>query len=148
VAVSPDGRYSVYAAAGTTGIAQNCLPVGAYLVDRTTGAATALNLPGNGQPLALSRNARALLFAAPGNALPGGNPSQTQLYLRDRTRGNDVRIDFTVAAQVPNASVTSARLSDDGTQVAFATDATNVVAGDGNGLHDVFVRETGMPASS
>jgi Tol biopolymer transport system component len=148
VAVSPDGRSSVYASAGTTGIAQNCLPAGAYLVDRTTGAASALHLPGNGQPLALSRNARALLFAAPGDALPGGNASQTHLYLRDRTRGNDVRVDFTVAAQVPDANVISAALSDDGTQVAFVTAVANVVAGDQNGVEDVFVRKTGMPPSS
>ena len=58
-----------------------------------------------------------------------------------------MRVDFTVAAQVPDANVTSAVLSDDGTQVAFATVAANVVAGDQNGVEDVFVRTTGMPPS-
>ena len=52
-----------HAAAVATG--QDCLPRGGYLVDRATGAATDLHLLNDA--IAISRNARAVLFAAPGN---------------------------------------------------------------------------------
>ncbi len=85
-----------------------------------------------------------MLYGAAGDALPGGDHAQGDLYLLNRDTGNVVREDFTVAAQLPDAGVSNAVLSDSGTAVAFVTAATNVVAGDHNGVDDVFVRETGM----
>ena len=61
--------------------------------------------------------------------------------------GNDVREDITVAGQVANDKVFPAVLSDDGTYVAFATPATNVVSDDTNGTDDIFTRRTGIPPS-
>jgi hypothetical protein len=61
--------------------------------------------------------------------------------------GNDVRLDFSVAAQIPAASTTGPALSDDGTAVAFVNAASDLVPDDHNGADDVFVRKTGMPPS-
>jgi hypothetical protein len=143
--LGPDGRFVVLQASGAVVIG-NCLPKGSYLVDRTIGNAVALDLPGtNPAAVAVSTGARAVLFSAFGSPKPGGDPAQTHLFVRDRVRGNDVPVDFSVAAQIPDASTGNAALSDDGTAVAFASPAPDLVPGDHNGVEDVFVRPTGIP---
>jgi TolB protein len=151
-AISPDGRYFVFYSARVFGPQGECLPKGVYLVDRTTGAATPLDLRGEywsfgTQVVAVSRNARAVLYFGDGAIFPGGTEGRRHLYLRDLVNDTDTRPDISLSGQEADADIVSAVLSDDGTYVAFATAATNLIPDDHNGVGDVFVRTTGMPPS-
>jgi len=55
--------------------------------------------------------------------------------------GGDTRVDVSSAEVAANGPSTLGDLSGDGRYVAFASDATNLVAGDTNGLTDVFLRD-------
>ena len=84
--ISPDGRFIAWSAARSGG--RGRLPEGSYLVDRTTGVPTPLDL-GSGSVLALSRNGRAALWVVSDGAFPGGDPSRSRLYLRDLAAHRD-----------------------------------------------------------
>ena len=151
-AISPDGRYFVFYSSRTFGPQGECLPRGVYLVDRTTGAAAPLDLRGDygffgTQVVAVSRNARAVLYFGDGAIFPGGTEGRRHLYLRDLVNDTDTRPDISLSGQEADADIVSAVLSDDGTYVAFATAATNLIPDDHNGVADVYVRKTGMPPS-
>jgi VCBS repeat-containing protein len=63
------------------------------------------------------------------------------IYLHDRTAGITTLVSAT-ATEVGNASSWDVALSGDGTYVLFASDATNLVAGDSNAVGDVFLYHT------
>lgn len=151
-AISPDGRYFVFFSSRVFGPQGTCLPKGVYLVDRTTGGASPLELRGDyyffgTQVVAVSRNARAVLYFGDGAIFPGGTAGRRHLYLRDLVNHTDTRPDISLSGREANADIVNAVLSDDGTYVAFATDAANLIPDDHNGVGDVFVRKTGMPPS-
>jgi hypothetical protein len=151
-AISPDGRYFVFFSSRVFGPQGDCLPLGVYVVDRTTGGATPLNLRGDywtfgTQVVAVSRDARAVLYFGDGALFPGGTEGRRHLYLRDLVNDTDTRPDISLSGQEADADIVSAVLSDDGTQVAFSTTATNLIPDDHNGVADVYVRKTGMPPS-
>jgi Tol biopolymer transport system component len=74
--------------------------------------------------------------------LAGGLPGVSNVYLRDRTAGTTELVNVKSSdGTVGNAAASNNHLSGDGTKVAFASAATDLVAGDSNGLHDAFVRD-------
>jgi hypothetical protein len=146
-ALSDDGVHLVWYSAKQYDPSDLCPARGHYIVHRPTGGSIVPPLPAGAEVIGVGRFASSLLYLAPGDALPGGDPARTQLYLMDVYRSTHHREDFTVAAGMPDASVGSAVLSDGGRAVAFVTPATNMVPDDRNGVADVFVRPTGMPQS-
>ena len=68
------------------------------------------------------------------------------IFLKDTQTGTIIRVSTDSAGGEANgASGTggaSTTVSDDGRYVAFLSDATNLVAGDGNGVKDAFVKDT------
>jgi TolB protein len=156
-ALSPDGRHLVWFSANQSG-SPDCLPRGWYLVDRATGVASPLDLPGSFDPpsgpndiqtqvLALSRDGRAVLYTADGAAIPGGTEGRRALYVREVVNHSDRRLDMAITGEEAGGQILNAVLSDDGTYVAFATDAGNLIPDDQNGDADVFVRKTGIAPS-
>lgn len=63
------------------------------------------------------------------------------VYLRDRSSGDEERVDLAPDGSAPDDSAYDPSISADGRFVAFVTRASNLVAGDGNGLADVFVHD-------
>jgi hypothetical protein len=143
-ALSRDGQWVIWHSADRYDPLGQCADHGDYLMLRSAGASLPLHLPADAQVLDISRSSDAVLYFANGAALPGGDAARTNLYLLDRDNVTHNREDFTVAAQLPDADVTSAVLSPEGRSVAFVTRATNMVPDDSNGVDDVFVRPTGM----
>jgi WD40 repeat protein len=69
-----------------------------------------------------------------------GNAAQ-DVFVRDRTSGTTTRVSVPQSGFEANGGGLGAAISADGRFVAFESDATNLVAGDGNARRDIFLRD-------
>ncbi len=106
---------------------------------------------------ALSPSGRHVVFVAPGlDLVPGDVGYPLDIILRDRDADEnsvydavtDVTTGITYLPGLTNGHNFKPSVSDDGTLVAFESLASTLVAGDGNGAKDVFVRDTGSDATT
>ena len=72
------------------------------------------------------------------NATGGGSPA---IYVRDLIVRTTTRVSVATDGTPANGASDTPRISGDGRYVAFATDASNLFAGDDNGRSDVFVHD-------
>ncbi len=88
----------------------------------------------------ISGDGRFVSFASPASTLVAGDTNSTfDVFVHDRLIGTTWRVSLTSAGEQSNGSSTGSVISGDGRCVAFTSDATNLVAGDTNGVADVFV---------
>ena len=89
---------------------------------------------------------RVAFTSAATNLVPGDTNGVDDVFLRDLAGGATVRLSTDSGGNQANGASGQAHLSSDGNLAAFASDATNLVAGDTNGVADVFVknRVTGL----
>ena len=157
VAISADSKFIAYSSdasnivSGDTNGARDV-----FVYNRTTGVTERVSVVnattnGNGnaqsdQPF-LSRTGRYVVFRSFANNLVTGDTNTVaDIFLRDRNTKLTMRIpppDISISFTEPDAESTTPTISDDGTRVAFASRATNLVTtpadnADGNAL-DVFV---------
>lgn len=97
----------------------------------------------------ISADGRYVVFDSAATTLvPGDTNASFDIFRKDRVTGSIARVSVSSsgaqadADSFTNFSAASA-VSADGVVVAFASDATNLVAGDSNGVSDVFVRDVG-----
>ncbi|MBC8328154.1 MAG: PD40 domain-containing protein [Planctomycetes bacterium] len=111
-------------------------------VSRSTGGAQG---DGDCRFSALSTDGRYVAFdSAATNLVPGDSNGAWDVFVHDRSSGTTVRVSVkTGGAQGNQGSYggNSSFVSADGTLVAFASDATNLVSGDNNRERDVFVHD-------
>jgi len=92
-------------------------------------------------------------YSDAGNLVEGDEPSFDPLnptlgngvrdvFLHDRNTGVTERISVATDGTPGNGASSRAAISADGRYVAFRSEATNLVAGDTNGVGDVFLRDT------
>jgi TolB protein len=100
--------------------------------------------PGNGPSrfVRLSGDGTAVAFvSAADNLVEGDDNGMEDVFLHDLRSGETIRIsEASEGAEADGASYAPS-LSRDGGLVAFASEATNLVAADRNGVADVFVRD-------
>lgn len=150
--MSGDGRYiafTSYASNLVAGDANGTADV--YVRDTLTGTTTRVSFTSTGgepnsvsaQP-SISDDGRYASFESwATNMVPGGdvNGMFPDIFVRDRVVGTTTRVSVSSAGvQGDRRSITSS-ISGDGGSVAFDSEATNLVAGDTNGLQDIFVRD-------
>ncbi len=138
--ISGDGRYLAYTSGTGTG------PRVVVLLDRDSGAASVISsgAAASGQDSSVSGDGRFVAFAAPAAAAtaPAANPAGTQVYRLDRTSGGLSRISAGPAGIEADGASFSPSISADGSSVAFASTATNLVdAGGLDGTSQVYVWE-------
>jgi Tol biopolymer transport system component len=129
-----------------------------FLADRTTGTVELVSATWNGTPNdaptgigpfsrpAISDDARYVSFTHPaGNIVPDDTNGLSDVFVRDRAFGTTERLSLGVGGVEANGRSIFTAMSADGRFVAFESEASNLVAGDGNGVADVFVadRQTG-----
>ena len=147
--ISFDGRFVVFVSAAT-----NFDPTDAnvyadvYVHDCQNGITELCSLSstgavGNGESQypTISWDGRIVAFmSAASNLVAGDTNGHTDIFVRDRLLGTTSRA--SVSATGGNADSFShfCSLSVDGSVIAFASQASNIVAGDTNGALDVFVR--------
>lgn len=96
----------------------------------------------------LSDNGRFAVFEASGAIVPGQKNLEWQVVRRDRRLGTTVLISKNSAGKKANARSSNPSLSADGRFTAFQSTATNLVAGDTNGVSDVFVHDAKTGATT
>ena len=148
--ISADGRFVAFGSD-----ADNLVPndTGQYadifvrdLLNQTTERASVAsggaqsNFPSYGQ--GLSGDGRYVVFYSGANNLaPGDTNGYADVFVRDRIGNVTQRVSISTAGTQANAGASFPAISSDGRFVAFQSDATNLVTGDGNGRTDVFLRD-------
>jgi Tol biopolymer transport system component len=97
------------------------------------GASGAPSISGDGRYVAFESVAA--------NLVPGDTNGVQDVFLRDLLPGTTERVSLGSSGAEGDARSSWPSISGDGRFVAFESDATNLVAGDTNGLTDIFVRD-------
>ena len=145
--VSANGRYVVFESAATNLIGddtQNSTDV--FYKDMDTGAIVRVATGGSGgyvQSARISADGRYVTFQSDADDLVAGDHNNSyDIFRKDMLTGAIERLSTTtVAAQgkvQANGSSIKPQVSADGRYVTFASDADNLVAGDGNHSRDIF----------
>lgn len=153
--ISSDGRFVSFGS-NSTGVVAGASGYQVYLRDRLLGttelvSANDAGVPGSsGSTPSLMRgvtdDGRFVTFSSLASNLATGDASgASDVFLRDRLAGTTTLLSVGLAGAVPNAASGNQVINGDGTVVAFDSAATNLVADDTNGVHDVFV--TGLAGS-
>ena len=151
-ALSADGRFVAFESPATNLVPGDTNQASdVFLHDRRSGTTVRLSVASDGTEAngdsfrpALSADGRVVVFESRAtNLVAGDTNSTTDVFVHDRANGTTTRV--SLASDGTQADRTSylAAISGDGQMVAFASEATNLVAGDPNGAHDVFVHDRG-----
>ena len=151
--ISATGRYVAFFSlasnlvSGDTNFASDI-----FVHDRKTGQTTRVSVASDGTQanegsglLSLSANGRYVAFEAVASNLVSGDTNNSQdIFVHDRKTGQTTRV--TVASDGTEGNGSSFdpfpfSISATGRFVAFASDATNLVSGDTNGVTDIFVHD-------
>lgn len=92
-------------------------------------------------PTGTTPSGRFVVFTSSASNLGGAPNPVNNIYVRDRASGFTELVSMSAARVPANSDSGFASISDDGRFVAFVSGAANLVAGDGNGKVDVFVRD-------
>ncbi|HSD03976.1 MAG TPA: PxKF domain-containing protein [Gaiellales bacterium] len=151
--ISADGRYVAFGSLASNLVAGDSNGFSDVFVrDLETGTTTRLSMPpGGGQanghsalgsPAMISANGRFVAFSSTAQNLAPSKPDFTrEVYVADRDAGTVVRASVPQGGGWENGASDAASVSNDGV-VVFQSAASNLVANDGNGARDVFVRDT------
>jgi Tol biopolymer transport system component len=120
------------------------------VIDRSSIATDLTETDKNSYSPAISGNGRYVAFASYAtNLVPGDTNGFTDIFLRDTCIGAPVgctpsttRVSVGSNGDQANGFSFSPTISADGRNIAFTSDATNLVPGDTNGFTDLFVRDT------
>jgi hypothetical protein len=157
---SADGRFVLFTSdANNLVVASNnaapavsdlLLPPNAYLRDRNNALTTliSVNLAGNNggngdsYALGISTNGRYVLFVTSASDLISGDTNNaSDVLLRDLWAATNILVSAATSGLPGNADSDSAAMTPDGRYVTFVSAASDLVAGDTNGIRDVFVRD-------
>src|SRR5689334_4892864 len=148
--VSPDGRFVLFDSS-----ASNLVPLDAngwqdvFLRDRLGGTTLLVSVgtggvQSNGPSVdyALSADGRIVAFQSYGsNLVPGDTNGTYDIFVRDLQTGQTSQASVSSAGVGAETNSFGLSLSSDGRFVAFCSGASNLVAGDANGVADVFVHD-------
>lgn len=160
IGISSDGRYVVFSTDSSNLVSNDCSSDGdalsdVFVFDRLRDRIEQINFSSAGRPPiavsgsfsgSMSADGRIIGFTSQAaNLAPGDANLQFDGFLHDRTTGATQRASVTDtegdSLGCPGGlCITDVTVSSDGATAAFASDYTNLVAGDANGFRDVFVR--------
>lgn len=145
--LSADGRFLAFASDAVDLVRRDTNGVrDIFHYDRETNqivrisAAGAIGVQANGSSFSPSMDAAGRLVAFASNAsnlVPDTN-GLLDIYMRDVEFGAFTRVSVGLLGVDPNGLSRAPAISGDGSTVVFASDAGNLVAGDTNGLRDIF----------
>ena len=149
-ALSADGRFVAFHSFATNLVAGDTNGVlDVFVHDRQTSTTTRVSVATGGiqanntsRAGFLSADARWVVFESDATNLVAGDTNGVRdLFVHDRQTGATTRVSVATGGGQVNGESVDAELSADGRYVAFQSDATNLVAGDTNGVGDVFVHD-------
>ncbi|HRW38580.1 MAG TPA: DUF4214 domain-containing protein [Aquihabitans sp.] len=149
--VSDDGRYVAFSSQGDNlaGGDGNGTGWDVFRRDRKTASTQRISVSSAGfganavsRAPAMSANGAVVAFESSAtNLVPGDSNAKPDVFVREPAASLTTRISVTAGGSQLGAASGSPALSADGNEVAFVSSATNLVAGDTNGVDDVFVRD-------
>ena len=154
LAISADGRYVAFESSATnlvTGDTNAATDV--FVRDRQSGTTERVSLSsagtqGNGScqsntlTISISADGHYVTFSSlASNLVAADANARGDVFVRDRLLGTTERVSVDSAEVEADGFSTDSSVSDDGRYVAFTSVATNLVAGDANGISDIFVRD-------
>ena len=157
--VTFDGRYVAFAStANNLVLLANSVPLekdfppklNVYVRDRVDGTTALASISitgtsgGNGHsvPLGLSYDGQFVLFESDASNLsPGDTNAANDIFLRDMVAGTTILVSVGTSGSAAKGASRNATMTPDGRYVAFASEGSNLVPGDTNGIADVFVRD-------
>jgi Tol biopolymer transport system component len=157
--VSRDGRFVLFASTaenlvslGTNRPLPSMIPapINVFLRDRKSGSTVlvSVNLDGTGggdadsTPIGVSTNGRYALFESTADNLVSGDTNNaSDVFVRDVVAGTTTLVSTSTNGGCGDDSSYSSGMTPDGHYVVFSSAADNLVAGDTNGIPDVFVRD-------
>ncbi len=90
----------------------------------------------------ISANGNFIAFSSDAANLAGGDSNGVRdIFVHDRAANATVRVSIASDGSQANGASFAASISGDGRFIAFASNATNLVAGDANGARDVFLHD-------
>ncbi|MBM7171213.1 RICIN domain-containing protein [Streptomyces sp. G44] len=148
--ISSDGGHIVYlsnSARLVPGDTNNQTDV--FVWDRQSGATERVSVSANGSQgngyatlPSISADGRHVAFGShASNLVTGDTNGKEDVFLRDRRTGTIERVSLSGGGGQSNGYTTDPVVSDNGRYVAFASNATNLLRRDTNGVEDVFVRD-------
>ncbi len=149
-AISSDGRFVAFESDATNlvpGDGNGARDV--FVKDRQTGAIERASVDSAGAEAAgasyaasISADGRFVAFASDASDLVAGDTNGVaDVFVRDRQGGTTVRVSVDGSGAQGNGASATPVLSADTRYVAFASTASDLVAGDTNGVSDVFVHD-------
>ncbi len=155
-ALSAHGRYVAFQSSATNLVPHDTNRLGDVFVrDRRIGRTTRVSVDSHGRQggrdrtnngsnvPAISANGRYVIFHSADSNLVRGDTNRTfDIFVHDRRTGRTTRVSVgNDGRQANGENLGPASISSDGRYVAFASLASNLVAGDANEITDVFVRD-------
>ncbi|MFN5855906.1 MAG: DUF4347 domain-containing protein, partial [Pseudanabaenaceae cyanobacterium] len=146
--ISSDGRYVVFASDTTNLVAgdtNGLLDI--FVYDRQTNTTQRVSVDSSGNQAnnysytsSISSDGRYVAFESYADNLVAGDTNNTgDIFVYDRQTNTTQRVSVDSSGTQAGSSSYNPSISSDGRYVAFASDATNLVEGDTNGLTDIFV---------
>jgi len=153
-AVSADGRFVAFASDASNLVPEPASGRQVYVKDLVTGAVERVSVSSGGDPAvgfttppAISGDGNVVTFAAGAtNLVPGDTNGQLDVFSHDRATGVTERVSVDSAGGEGDGPSFIPDINGDGRFVTYASEASNLVAADTNGVRDVFVhdRATGV----
>ena len=159
VSVDATGRYVVFASrASNLGVANTAGIFNIYMRDNVAGTTQRISAAASGQPAncdssvpRISSDARWIVYlSCSSNLVAGMNFSgYYRVYRYDTVNHTTVLVDLAANgdANTVNGNSFAPSISDDGSLVAFYSNASTLVANDTNGLNDIFMRDMAQGAT-
>ena len=147
--ISSDGQYVVFNSSASNLVANDTNKTwDTFVYDRNTSSIERVSLAsdgtqGNGPSVCvpfISQNARFVTFTSLASNLVSGDTNVNgDVFVHDRDTDTTTRVSVASNGTQANNSSYNPTISADGRYVAFASAATNLVAGTANGINNIFV---------
>jgi Tol biopolymer transport system component len=150
VAISASGRFVVFHSGATNLVAHDTNGVtDVFVRDRKTGLTRRVSVATGGAQAngfsgdaKISANGRFVVFNSDAtNLVPNDTNNRQDVFIRDLKTKTTRRISVSSAGEQADDGSADGSISADGRFVAFESDATNLIASDGNGFRDIFLRD-------
>ena len=146
-AISADGRFVAFET-GSAAVPEDTGASDIYVRDRLSATTERISVglgganPNGGSSCStVSADGRFVGFRSLASNLVAGDTNLAlDVFVRDRANQTTMRASVGSAGEQGMGASDTPWLSGDGTTLVFSSDATNLVAGDGNGFRDVFTR--------